>query len=113
MQSRILPKNDEPKKRVRWITQDEANRFLDSLNLEWMREVCSFALLTGARMSKILTLTWDKIRFFRAALPLSQVTLPNLATQDRYRYRVMQLIFYGKKRQGVYLNMFFTVAKAR
>lgn len=61
-----LAKNDEPKKRVRWITQDEANRFLDSLNLEWMREVCSFALLTGARMSEILTLTWDKIDFPRS-----------------------------------------------
>lgn len=58
-----LPKNAEPKKRVRWITQAEANRLISNLSLEWMREVCSFALITGARMMEILTLTWDKIDF--------------------------------------------------
>ncbi|WP_439257092.1 tyrosine-type recombinase/integrase [Lonepinella sp. BR2271] len=58
-------KNSEPKKRVRWITQEEANRLLDCLSLPWMREVCTFALWTGARMTEILTMTWDKIDFSR------------------------------------------------
>ncbi|MGF7433088.1 site-specific integrase [Pasteurella bettyae] len=60
-----VPKNPEPKVRIRWITKDEANRLIESLNLEWMKDVCSFALMTGARMTEILSLTWDKIDFAR------------------------------------------------
>lgn len=30
-----------------------------------MRDVCAFALATGARMTEILTLTWDKIDLSR------------------------------------------------
>ncbi|TNH06506.1 tyrosine-type recombinase/integrase [Testudinibacter sp. TR-2022] len=61
-----IQKNDEPKKRIRWITQQEASRLLESLNLDWMKEVCSFALMTGARMTEVLTMTWDKIDFARS-----------------------------------------------
>lgn len=38
---------------------------LERLHLPWMKKVCSFALLTGARMNEILSLTWDKIDFVR------------------------------------------------
>ncbi|OBX07406.1 integrase [Gallibacterium salpingitidis] len=61
----FIVKNNEPKKRIRWITQTEAKRLLNCITLEWMRNVCSFALMTGARMTEILTLTWNKIDFTR------------------------------------------------
>ncbi|TCJ96190.1 site-specific recombinase XerD [Volucribacter psittacicida] len=60
-----VPKNPEPKIRVRWLSKQEAQQLIDSLNLIWMKEVCSFALMTGARMTEILSLTWDKIDFDR------------------------------------------------
>ncbi|MGQ0285803.1 tyrosine-type recombinase/integrase [Pasteurellaceae bacterium 22721_9_1] len=58
-----LAKNSEPKKRVRWITKDEANTLLNNITLDWMKDVCFFALMTGARMTEILTMTWSKIDF--------------------------------------------------
>lgn len=60
-----IEKNEEPKKRVRWITKEEANKLLENLTLVWMKDVCFFALMTGARMTEILTMTWDKIDFSR------------------------------------------------
>lgn len=60
-----VSKNSEPKKRVRWITQEEASRLLACLSIDWMKDVCAFALLTGARMTEILTMTWSKIDFTR------------------------------------------------
>ncbi|MFD1806159.1 tyrosine-type recombinase/integrase [Pasteurella oralis] len=59
----FVPKNKEPKVRVRWITKEEAARLIENLSVEWMKEVCLFALATGARMTEILSLTWDKIDF--------------------------------------------------
>lgn len=53
----------EPKIRIKWITKDQASRLIQALRLQWMKEVCSFALFTGARMSKILTLKWENINF--------------------------------------------------
>ncbi|MGY6089110.1 tyrosine-type recombinase/integrase [Avibacterium paragallinarum] len=60
-----IPKNKEPKVRVRWITQPQALELLNALQLSWMRDVCAFALATGARMTEILSLTWDKIDLSR------------------------------------------------
>lgn len=60
-----VKKNEEPKVRVRWITRAEALNLIENLRLPWMKNVCSFALLTGARMNEILSLTWDKIDFMR------------------------------------------------
>lgn len=56
-----VPRQAEPKLRVRWLTQEQAIQLINSLQLEWMRDVCTFALATGARMTEILSLTWDKI----------------------------------------------------
>lgn len=61
----LAPKN-EPKKNIRWITQEDARRLLPNISGEWMREVCEFALLTGARANEILSLTWDKVDLARA-----------------------------------------------
>lgn len=60
-----LPKNAEPPIRVRWITKEQAKDLLAKLNSDWMRAICAFALMTGARRTEILTMTWDKIDFVR------------------------------------------------
>ncbi|MCQ9124321.1 tyrosine-type recombinase/integrase [Rodentibacter caecimuris] len=60
-----IPKKKEPPIRVRWITKEQARELIGKLSQEWMRAICSFALMTGARRTEILTLTWDKIDFVR------------------------------------------------
>ncbi len=60
-----IPRNKEPKVRVRWISQVKAQGLINALQLDWMKDVCAFALATGARASEILTLTWDKVDFER------------------------------------------------
>lgn len=122
-----VEKNTEPKKRVRWITQEEANRLLDCLNLSWMRDVSSFALMTGARMTEILTMTWDKIDFARniaivtsdiaksgraRALPLNREAINLL----RYREtkRVSEYVFHrgkGKRIKVIDRHAFYRALK--
>lgn len=90
----------EPKVRVRWITKEQATTLISNLNLAWMKNVCSFALLTGARMTEILSLTWDKVDFERSiaivsndvaksgkarALPLNKVALDLLKNLKKSR----------------------------
>lgn len=58
-----IPRKQEPKVRISWITKEQATLLIQHLKLDWMKKVCTFALLTGARMSEILTLTWEKIDF--------------------------------------------------
>lgn len=60
-----LSKKPEPPIRVRWITKDQARRLMDSISTYWLKAICMFALLTGARRTEILTMTWDKIDFSR------------------------------------------------
>ncbi|PHI41230.1 integrase [Actinobacillus succinogenes] len=99
-----VPKYVEPKVRVRWITKAQAAALIANLNLAWMKNVCSFALLTGARMTEILSLTWDKVDFDRSiaivsndvaksgkarALPLNKIALDllkNLKQNRRNEY---------------------------
>ena len=56
-------KQKEPKVRVRWVTKPQAQELLKAISLKWLKDVCLFALLTGARRTEILTMTWDKIDF--------------------------------------------------
>lgn len=58
-----ITRKKEPKVRISWITKEQARELLNALSLEWMRNVCAFALMTGARMSEILSLTWEKVNF--------------------------------------------------
>jgi len=51
----------EPKKRIRWISQEEAAALIASVSQDWLRDVVAFALATGARMSEILGLTWGQV----------------------------------------------------
>ena len=105
-----VSKNAEPKKRVRWITKDEAGCLLDCLTLDWLKDVVLFALLTGARMTEILTMTWDKIDFTKhiaivtadiaksgraRALPLGKEAIALL--RKRETKRVSQYVFHRGK----------------
>ncbi|MEJ4044604.1 tyrosine-type recombinase/integrase [Erwinia sp. SLM-02] len=51
----------EPKVRVRWIDKNEARSLVENLQKEWMKHLCSFALLTGARLGEMLSLTWKNV----------------------------------------------------
>lgn len=105
-----IPKNNEAKKRIRWLTREEVNRLLENLNLDWMRDICRFALLTGARMTEILTMTWSKIDFARKvaivtgdiaksgharSLPLSQEAIHFL--RQRKSKRCSDYVFHSGK----------------
>ncbi|MCX8580119.1 site-specific integrase [Gilliamella sp. B3482] len=57
----FVPRVKEPKVRVRWITKEKAALLIQNLRLQWMKDVCFFALSTGARMSEIFTLTWHNV----------------------------------------------------
>lgn len=51
---------EEPKRRVRWLTPDEARRLLDVL-LPHQRSVVLFALATGLRQRNVLGLEWARV----------------------------------------------------
>lgn len=53
----LLP---EPKKRVRWITYDEAARLLKALPLH-VRDAAEFSLATGVRQANCFGLTWSQV----------------------------------------------------
>lgn len=55
----------EPKRRIRWLTREEANRLLRTLP-EHQAELARFALATGLRQGNILTLEWAQIDLQRA-----------------------------------------------
>ncbi|MEJ1338340.1 MAG: site-specific integrase, partial [Candidatus Sedimenticola sp. (ex Thyasira tokunagai)] len=50
----------EPKKRVRWITQQEAARLLEELPSH-LADMAAFALATGLRQSNVSYLRWDQV----------------------------------------------------
>ncbi|MBK5145418.1 site-specific integrase [Budviciaceae bacterium BWR-B9] len=51
----------EPKVRVRWLEKGLARVLIDSLKIDWMKDIAAFALLTGMRKGEILSLTWDNV----------------------------------------------------
>ena len=51
----------ETNSRIKWMTHEQAQLFLESLSLEWMRHICAFALSTGCRQGEILSLSWQSI----------------------------------------------------
>jgi integrase len=54
----------EAKKRVRWITRDEAAALLEALPLH-LREMAQFALSTGLRQRNVSFLRWDQVDMAR------------------------------------------------
>lgn len=43
--------------------KQEAQELLNNISIAWLRDVCLFALLTEARRTEIISMTWDKIDF--------------------------------------------------
>lgn len=66
----------EPKRRIRFITRQEADRLLEALP-EHLRPVVSFALATGCRMSEILSLEWQRVDLGRRVAWLDPGTTKN------------------------------------
>ena len=58
---RMLP---EPKRRIRWLTRDEANRLLAELP-KHLRAVAEFSLETGLRKSNVTGLEWSQVSLSR------------------------------------------------
>jgi integrase len=54
---RMLP---EPKRRIRWLTRDEADKLLEELP-EHLAEMARFSLTTGLRQSNVTGLRWDQV----------------------------------------------------
>jgi integrase len=54
----------EPKIRIRWLTQDEANRLLDELP-EHLEAMARFTLATGLRESNVVGLKWSQVDMVR------------------------------------------------
>jgi integrase len=66
----------EPKRRIRFLRREEADRLLEELP-EHMRPVMSFALSTGCRMGEILDLEWRRVDFDRRVAWLDHGTTKN------------------------------------
>ncbi len=58
---RMLP---EPKRRVRWLTQEEAERLLSELP-DHLAEMARFALATGLRRANVTGLEWSQVDLAR------------------------------------------------
>lgn len=58
---RMLP---EPKKRVRWITRNEADRLVDALPSH-LADIVRFSLETGLRRSNVTGLQWSQVDLVR------------------------------------------------
>lgn len=54
----------EPKQRIRWITQDEAERLLNRLP-DWLAAMARFSLATGLRQRNVYGLEWTQVDFER------------------------------------------------
>lgn len=66
----------EPKRRVRFLTHEEADRLGEALP-EHLRPVVRFALATGCRMSEILHLEWSRVDLNRRVAWLDPGTTKN------------------------------------
>ena len=54
----------EAKRRVRWITPEQANHLLSELPMH-QRDIALFALATGLRQSNVVKLTWEQVDMIR------------------------------------------------
>ncbi|MEX3961654.1 tyrosine-type recombinase/integrase [Paraburkholderia sp. EG286B] len=48
-------------KRIRWITRAEAQRLLEAISTDWMRDVAMLGFATGLRQANLLGLEWSQI----------------------------------------------------
>jgi integrase len=50
----------EPRRRVRWISREEAEKLLAALP-DWLAEMARFALATGLRQGNVMALEWSQV----------------------------------------------------
>lgn len=60
-----LKDSQEGATRIRWITQAEAQRLLNAITLQWLRDVTLFGFATGLRQANILELEWSRVDLVR------------------------------------------------
>jgi integrase len=65
----VAPPPSKP--RERWLTKDEARKLMDSIETPHVRLFVELALATGARMSALLDLTWDRVDFTHGTIDLN------------------------------------------
>ena len=56
----------EPAVRVKFLTREQARAFIPAISQQWLRDICRFALATGARAGEILSLKWEHVDLGRA-----------------------------------------------
>lgn len=57
-----LKLHKEPKKRIRWLYPEEAQRLVNALsNLPYMQHMVIFSLATGLRQNNVMGLKWEQI----------------------------------------------------
>lgn len=99
-----FPKKKEPPIRVRWITKEQARRLISNIGTDWMKAICSFALMTGARRTEILTMTWDKIDFQRRiAIVSNDIAKSEKARSLLLNDEAIQLLQNQRGKHGKYV----------
>lgn len=61
----------QSKPRDRYLTKDEVTRLLEAIETPHVRLFVTLALTTGARMSALLDLTWDRVDFDHGTIDLN------------------------------------------
>lgn len=106
-----IPKKKEPPIRVRWITKEQARMLIEKIGKDWLKDICSFALLTGARRTEILTMTWDKIDLTRkVAIVTNDVAKSEKARSLLLNNEAIELI---KRQNGRHPKYVFVSAKGK
>lgn len=71
-----IPMPPRPEPRIRWLTEDEADRLLGACKAHHIRLFMQIALNTGARSGAILGLTWDRVDLERRLLDFREAGQP-------------------------------------
>ena len=112
--SPALTRFKEPKKRIRWLHPEEAERLLQALP-DVISDMAHFSLLTGLRQSNVLNLEWEQIDLDRGmawihpdqtksgrplGVPLNDSAVAILRAQ-KGRDKNYVFVRYGKKQNGI------------
>lgn len=116
-----IPRVKDPKKRIRWLTSEEALRLLQHLP-EYMAEMMRFALATGLRQRNVMNLEWSQVDLDRKVCWIYgdqakagkdiHVTLNETAMGvfERQKGKHPQYVFVGSRNQ--HLKVFYREAWA-
>ena len=107
-----VPMLPEPKRRIRWLTQDEADRLLEELP-EHLAEMVRFTLATGLREANVTQLQWSQVDMGRRCawihpdqsksrkaipVPLNADALAVLKRQEKQEFTHSQFVFLFRDR---------------